>query len=272
MNAPSKRPNFHPQPSFPYEFYQNLYRSRPNFHRKDEFIVPLEVRGRGFVVKRGESARIVCVEGPQIVDLCIWNANNYKERFWADYTLNREGIFLTTFSRLWSNMPMFRPLMTIIENTVETEPTHPGADHHYCIGSHCNPSFWYWALKDRNHPNVTKFNCWANLLRGVEPFGLGQDDLHSNINLFQKTHFELDTGLRPVDPSDAKKGDYVEFYAEMDVLMALSLCPSGSGSAHWSAEEQDVKPIGIEIYETNIEPPEFENVIGEQEFQFEAEL
>ena len=68
MKTPSKRPNFHPQPSFPYEFYQNLYKARPNFHKKDEFIVPLEVRGRGFVVKRGESARIVCVEGPQIVD------------------------------------------------------------------------------------------------------------------------------------------------------------------------------------------------------------
>jgi len=129
---------------------------------------------------------------------------------------------LSTYSRLWSNMPMFRPLMTIIEDTVETKLTFPTSGHHYCFGSHCNPSFWYWALRDKDHPYVTKYNCWCNRQRAIKPFGLGYEDLHDNINLFQKTHFEPG-GVHPVEPSDVKKGDYVEFYAEMDVLMAVSL-------------------------------------------------
>jgi uncharacterized protein YcgI (DUF1989 family) len=253
----------HPMPPFPREFYEELRRAKPKFRKLEEFVIPLEERGKAFILQPGQSARIVCVEGPQIADVCIWNANDYKERFWNDYTLCREGFFLSTYSRLWSNLPMFRPLMTIIDDTVETKPTFPGAKHHYCFGSHCNPHFWYWSLGDPDHPYVTKYNCWCNLTRAIEPFGLGPENLHDNINLFQKTHFELDTGLHPVEPSDAKKGDYVEFYAEMDVLMAISICPSGSGTSHWSnAEEDTVLPLGIEIWDTGVEPLEFENVFG----------
>jgi len=257
----------HPMPPFPREFYENLRRAKPSFRKVDEFVIDLEERGKAFIIKRGHTARIICIEGPQIADVCIWNAHNYKERFWNDYTLCRETFFLSTYSRLWSNLPMFRPLMTIIEDTVETKLTFPTSGHHYCFGSHCNPSFWYWALRDKNHPYVTKYNCWCNLQRAIKPFGLGYEDLHDNINLFQKTHFEPG-GVHPVEPSDAKKGDYVEFYAEMDVLMAISLCPSGSGTAHWSeAPEKDVvKPLGVEIYDTGIEPLPFENVMGEQGF------
>jgi len=249
-------------PPFPKEFYENLRGAKPQFKKVDEFIIDLEERGKAFIVKKGQSARIVCVERAQIADVCIWNENNFQEHFWDSYTLTRETPFLTTYNRLWSNLPMFRPLMTIIEDTVETVKTHPGDRHHYCFGSHCNPSFWYWALKDKDHPFVTKYNCWCNLQRAIKPFGLDWRNLHDNLNLFQKTHFEQD-GSHPVLPSDAKKGDYVEFYAEMDVLMAVSICPSGTGTYHWSEAEKDtVSPLGVEIYDTGIEPLESQEPTG----------
>ena len=257
----------HPMPPFPKEFYEELRHAKPSFRRVDEFIIDLEERGKGFIVKKGQSARIVCIEQAQIADVCIWNANNYKERFWNDYTLCRETFFLSTYSRLWSNLPMFRPLMTIIEDTVETKLTFPTSGHHYCFGSHCNPSFWCWALGDKDHPYVTKYNCWCNLQRAIKPFGLGYEDLHDNINLFQKTHFEPG-GVHPVEPTNARKGDYVEFYAEMDVLMAVSLCPSGTGTYHWREAEKDVvSPLGIEIYDTGIEPLESQEPTGLEGWQ-----
>jgi uncharacterized protein YcgI (DUF1989 family) len=252
----------HPMPPFPYEFFEEVRSSRASFHRVKQYVIPLTERGKAFVVKKGQAVRIICVEGPQVVDVCIWNADNYEEYFWNEFTLSREGLFLTTFSRLWSNMPKLRPMMTIIEDTVETQATFPGAGHHYCFGGHCNPHFWYWALKDKTHPYVTTFSCYHNLLRAVTPFGLGPLSLHDNINLFQKTHFELDTGRRPVESSDAKAGDYVEFFAEMDVLMAVSICPGGSFAENWSAGENEIKPIGIEIYDTGIQPLKFEDVLG----------
>ncbi len=73
---------------------------------------------------------------------------------------------------------------------------------------------------------------------------------------------ELDIGRRPVEPSDAKAGDHVEFYAELDVLMAVSIGPGGSFSGDWSAGRNEILPIGIEIYDTGFQPPEFEDVLG----------
>ncbi len=73
---------------------------------------------------------------------------------------------------------------------------------------------------------------------------------------------ELDIGRRPVEPSDAKAGDYVEFYAELDVLMAVSIGPGGSFSGDWSAGRNEILPIGIEIYDTGFQPLEFEDVLG----------
>lgn len=253
-----------PEPPLNREFYEGLRRARPAFRLVDESIISLEERGLAFVVKKGQTARIVCVEGPQIVDACFWNANDFAERFWNDQTLNREGTHLTTFSRIWGTMPRYRPMMTIIEDTVENKPTHPGARHHILLGAHCNPHYWYWALKDKNHPYVTEFNCYCNLSRAVAPFGLGPEDLHDNINLFQKTRIDAETGRYVSEVSDAKQGDYVEFYAEIDVLMAVSICPCGSGNYYWTEGEQDVKPLGIEIYETGIQPIEFEDVLGTQ--------
>ena len=47
----------------------------------------------------------------------------------------------------------------------------------------------------------------------------------------------------------------MEFYAEIDVLVAASICPSGTGTYHWSEAEKDtVSPVGVEIYNTNVEP------------------
>lgn len=251
----------YPKPPFPRQFFEQVRRARPTFQCVKESIIPLSERGKAFLVEKGQSVRIVCVEGPQVADVWFWNAHDYDEHFWNEFTLSREGFFVSTFSRLWGNMPRLRPMMTIIEDTVETKPTNPGSGHHFVFGGHCNPHYWYWALRDKSHPYVTTFNCYHNAIRGIARFGLGPSDLHDNLNLFMKCYFDLDTGLHPLEPSDAKKGDYVEFYAEMDVVVAVSVCSNGSGSLPLSWGEQDIKPLGIEVYETGIQPLEFEDVL-----------
>lgn len=252
-----------PAPAIDLEFYQSLRDARPGFNQIDAFVISLEERGRAFVVKRGQSARIVCIDGPQIADVCFWNANDYTEHFWNDQTLNREGSHLTTYSRIWSNMPKFRPMMTVIEDTVENVPTHPGSAHHFVWGAHCNPYYWYYALRDPAHPYVTKYNCHYNLCRAVAPFGLSSNDIHDNLNLFQKGFIDSETGREDCsEASDAKEGDYVEFFAEIDVLVAVSVCPNGSGKFHWSVGEQDIRPLGVEIYDTGVDPLRHEDVLG----------
>jgi uncharacterized protein len=197
----------------------------------------------------------VCIEGPQIADVDVFNADDPREHLWANQTLNREGAHLTTFSRLWSNMPRFRPLMTIIEDTVETIPTNPGARHHIILGAHCNPYYWLIATGQADHSN-----CYANLVSAIVAFGLGPEYVHDNLNLFQKTRIDPHTGMYVTEASDAKIGDYVEFYAEIDVLVAVSACPCGSGRYAAETRLSDTKRLFVEIYDTGIEPIPFKYV------------
>lgn len=215
-------------------------------------MIPKE-SGRAFPVREGHSARIICAEGPQIADVDVFNAGDPREHLWANQTLNREGAHLTTFSRLWSNMPRFRPLMTIIEDTVQTVPTNPGARHHIILGAHCNPYYWLITTGRPDRPS-----CYSNLVGAIASFGLGSEYVHDNLNLFQKTRIDPETSRYVTEGSDARAGDYVEFYAEMNVLMAISACPVGSGRFARETGTSDTMPLLVEIYETSVEPLRFD--------------
>ena len=246
------RPRRFPSPFIDKDFYEDLRASREAFRLIRE--IDIQKRsGEGFVVKRGQSVRIVCNEGCQIADVDIFNADDPREHLWANQTLNREGAHLTTFSRLWSNMPWFRPLMTIIEDTVQNVTTNSGARHHIILGAHCNRFYWLVATGEEDHPN-----CYDNLVGAIAPFGLGPENVHDNLNLFQKTRIDPETSRYVTEASDVKAGDFVEFYAEMNVLMAVSACPLGSGRFPAELRQADTKPLLAKIYETGVEPRTFD--------------
>lgn len=246
-------------PPFPRDFFESVRDARNTFRPVEKFRITVAEAGKAFVVRKGQSVRVICVEGAQIVDMCVWNAHDYQERFWNEYTLNREGIFLRPLARLWSNMPRFRPMMTVLEDTVENRPVHLGARHHYVFGAHCNPHVWYWVTKDKHHPLVTKYNCYCNLTRAIEPFGMTAKDLHDNVNLFMKCYIDPTTSLHPWEITDVKQGDYVEFFAEIDCLIALSICPSASGRYTYAEQQEQPRAIGVEIYDTGFQPPVYED-------------
>lgn len=58
------------------------------------------------------------------------------------------------------------------------------------------------------------------------PFGLSESDIHDVLNVFQVTGLDQD-GKYFMSASPARKGDFIEFFAEQDLLMALSTCPGG---------------------------------------------
>ena len=102
--------------------------------------------------------------------------------------------------------------------------------------------------------------CRLNLLQAIEPFGLTEEDIHDNIDIHQKWRLEPKEGRYYLAPTDKKVGSYIEFYAEMDLLVAISACPDGDGTRHFSLpEDPPTLPLGIEIYDTGIEPTEFPN-------------
>ena len=65
----------------------------------EQFEIPIR-SGRAWVVPQGRVCRIVTVEGPQVADLNVWNAENPRERFWASRTRQLQATHVTTFDRL----------------------------------------------------------------------------------------------------------------------------------------------------------------------------
>merc|ERR1711939_382102 len=170
------------------------------------FVLPIR-SGRAWKVPAGAIVRISTPEGPQVGDLNIWRLDNPRERFWASRTRQLHASHLSTFDRLWSCLPYLRPLCTRCDPYVNTMLTGDSYD----------------------------FHCHSNLTRAVIPYGLTEFDVHDVINVFQVTGLN-DEGKYFMEASPAKKGDFIEFFAEQPLLMALSTCPGGDLSA-WSFGE-----------------------------------
>ncbi|KMU85713.1 meiotic chromosome segregation protein [Coccidioides immitis H538.4] len=64
------------------------------------------------------------------------------------------------------------------------------------------------------------FHCHSNLTRAVAPYGLNEFDVHDVINVFQVTKLD-EKGRYCMGASPAKKGDYFEFFAEVDPALRL---------------------------------------------------
>lgn len=77
------------------------------------------------------------------------------------------------------------------------------------------------------------FHCHSNLTRAVVPYGLTELDVHDVLNVFQVTGLD-EEGKYFMETSPAKAGEYFEFFAEVDVLCALSACPGGTYHIFWA--------------------------------------
>ncbi|KAK4978328.1 hypothetical protein LTR66_010644 [Elasticomyces elasticus] len=191
----------------------------------DSFTLPIR-SGRAWSVPAGHIVRISTPEGPQVGDLNIWNLSNPRERFWAARTRQLHQSHVSVNDRLWSCLPYLRPLVTIIADSLQDYGVDEwGGRCHDLLGTRCDPYVNKMLTGDDYD-----FHCHSNLTRAVAPWGLTEFDVHDVINIFQVTGLNQD-GKYFMEPSPAKKGDYLEFFAEQPLLMALSTCPGGDLSA-----------------------------------------
>ncbi len=244
-----------PGPPFDRAFYEALRAKRQSFDLVRTQPITVADGGGAIRVEAGQVLRITCPEGPQISDVCFWNADNPSERLWNDQTLNQEGLYLTTFSRIWTNMPWYRPLMTIIDDTVVTVSDGPPRSRHHTItAAHCNPHNWFWTFGQSTTHEFVRYNCWSNLVKAIEPFGLRAEDVHDNLNLFQRIGYDPITFQGFSEPSNAVAGDHVDFYAELPSIVAATICPSGSGRLPSTSPVQDRLPLLLEVFDTGVQP------------------
>ena len=232
-------------------FYDGVRAAKPNFKLVESFLVE-PFSGLGFRVAGGQSFRVVQAEGPQVGDMALWSAHDPREFFGAARTCTWEGWFLSPYKRLWSELPRFRPMATVIEDTVVVELPDPDFHHHF-VGGHCCTE---WNEMRSGRPGLN--SCHVNFLQAIGPFGLGESDIHDNVNIFQKMRLDPNDGKKYGARSDSKAGDYIEFYAEIDLLVAVTVCPNGDNTRSWSIKGEDVVlPLRAEVYDTGIQPKEF---------------
>ena len=213
----------------------------------EAFTIPIR-SGRAWTVPAGHVFRIVTVEGPQVGDLNLWNRHDPRERLWASRTRQLQAAHVSVFDRLWSTLPYLRPLATITADSLKDYGIDEfGGRIHDLLGTRCDP-YVNRMLTGEDFD----FHCHSNLVRAVAPYGLTELDVHDVLNVFQCT------GLNRADKyfmraSPAKKGDHLEFFAEIDLLCALSTCPGGDLSVPlWGPDARDpievCRPLGVEVH------------------------
>ncbi|RAI60871.1 urea carboxylase-associated family protein [Roseicella frigidaeris] len=228
-------------------FYDRIAAETAGRSLVEQFTIPIRT-GRAWRVPAGHVFRIVAVEGPQVGDLNLWNAEDPRERFWASRTRQLQGAHVSTHDRLWSTLPFLRPMVTITADSLAGYGIDEyGGRVHDLLGTRCDPY-----VNQMLSGESFDFCCHSNLTRAVLPFGLTEFDVHDVLNVFQCTGLNQDD-LYFMRASPAQAGDYLEFFAEIDLLCALSTCPGGDLSVPlWGPEARDplevCRPLGVEVH------------------------
>jgi len=163
------------------------------------------------ILRRGQTLRIIDLEGNQAVDFLMYKLGDEAERYSAQDTIAAQGnIYLKAGAVLLSNEgnPMARILATAVAR-------------HDTIGGAC--SCESNTLRYGYHTK-SQHACVENFIQAASRFGLGKRDLVSNINWFMNVPVEADGSLGIVDGISAP-GLFVDLYAEMDLIAMVSNCP-----------------------------------------------
>lgn len=162
----------------------------------------------------------------------LWNADNKKERFSQGLTRLYNSTHLKVFDQLWSAFPYVRSMATFAFDTHKSygiDVDHAGL--HDVLGP----------IRDKK--------IYDEIETAIKEYDLIQDGVHDGWNAFicsglSKTHeyFEK-TG-------PTKKGDYVEFIAEMNLIVAVNTFVCGTFTVDGDGEHvgEEFFPVEIEIF------------------------
>jgi len=254
LPGPARRPQRPPAPAYrpsrggPLDLDRGRYEriaTAPGRRLVEQLTVPAR-DGRAWPVRAGQVCRIIAVAGPQVGDFNCWNLHNPRERLWAARTRQLQAAHVTTYDRLWSTLPYLRPMLTFTADTLQYGQDEYGGRCHDLLGTRCDP-YVNRLLTGEDFDR----HCHSNLVRAVLPYGLTELDVHDVLNVFQVTGLVNDRYFMSASP--ARPGDYLEFFAEIDLLCALSACPGGDLSVDlWGPQAADplptCQPLAVEVY------------------------
>jgi urea carboxylase-associated protein 1 len=169
-------------------------------------------------LKKGQTLRIVDLEGNQAVDTLFYNAHDYSDRYSAIDTIQRQSnIYLTAGTKLISS-----------NGNVLGEIVADTCGRHDTLGGACamESNMVRYAIEKRN-----MHACRQSFLKGMLSWGaglggrdFGKRDIPPNVNFFMNVPVTPD-GKLTFEDGISDTGKYVEIRAAMDILVLVSNCP-----------------------------------------------
>ncbi len=166
------------------------------------------------VIKKGQTIRIVDLEGNQAADTLFYNADDVTERYSITDTIREQGnLYLSAGSLLKTN-----------ENNTLLEITADTCGRHDTVGGACSSesNTVRYDLEKRCMHSCR--DSWMLAIRENEEYQLTKDDITHNVNFFMNVPVTEKGGLTFEDGISAP-GKYVELTAHMNVLVLISNCP-----------------------------------------------
>ncbi len=228
-----------------------LQEARKHMEKIDEIIIPPR-DAKTFNVKKGNFFRIESIEGPQVGDLNLFQANNLDEKFYSGKTRALYGTHISVGDKMFSSFPYLRSLATITWDTLDWyDYDEDGGSVHDVIGTRCDPYTSKLISGYDYH-----YCCHSNLTRALvkeKNMNLGDAEkiVHDVLNVFMLTGFTNGTKQYFMKASPVRPGDYLEFFAETDLLGVLSACPGGDCGSEHSSDTAKCFPLKVSIWKVD---------------------
>ncbi|MDQ6809431.1 MAG: urea carboxylase-associated family protein [Verrucomicrobiota bacterium] len=188
---------------------------------------PIEPQsGTAFELTRGQTLRVIDLEGEQVADLMAYAREDLGEWLSSGRSIDYANtIYLTTGHTLYSNRS--RPMFTLLADDV--------GRHDFLLTPCSRETFQIIYGNHDDHPS-----CFQNLATSLARFGITPDSIPTTLNIFMNVEVGGDGALKILPPL-SKAGDTLTLRAEMDLIVGLTAC-----SAEMSNNYR-FKPIGYEI-------------------------
>jgi uncharacterized protein YcgI (DUF1989 family) len=182
--------------------------------------------GTAFLLPAGAVLQVCDPQGEQVSDLVAFAGDDTQEWLSSGRSIDYANtINLTTGHVLYSNRS--RPMLSIVQDTV---------GKHDFLFAPCSPEMFEKLYGfDRSHPS-----CFRNLVDNLARFDIGEDRIPTTFNIFMNVGLEPSGELRVLPPL-SRPGDFIEFRAEMDLIVGLTAC-SAELSNNWR-----FKPIEYQV-------------------------
>ncbi|MBI4318902.1 MAG: urea carboxylase-associated family protein [Chloroflexi bacterium] len=192
-----------------------------------DLVIP-KCEGRAFEVLRGQVFRVVEFEGPQVGDMTLLNLRDFRETFSSQLTASANNKSFRKASKLISCPPFLRQMASVIDDKTGVHWVH----------GRCTRLF-YELRGQKNHRN-----CQDNIVESLVPWGLSEYEVpFGTFNIFMNVEMDENCHYLIKEPI-AVKGDYIDFVAEMDLLVSISACPLED-----ACNAYEPKSLQVQIFE-----------------------